>query len=117
MDVSGKASNMEANQAQQLQNEVQQEVQQEVQPDELAAGSVAHSGNELVRTLLSSTGLPESLVGEEFGTILESTGHSASTLTLEQLRAAMLAYLETTFASDASEDCEEAAAAEAAGQA
>ncbi len=113
MDVSGKASNMEANQAQQLQNEVQQEVQ----PDELAAGSVAHSGNELVRTLLSSTGLPESLVGEEFGTILESTGHSASTLTLEQLRAAMLAYLETTFASDASEDCEEAAAAEAAGQA
>jgi hypothetical protein len=53
-------------------------------------------GGDLVKTLLSSTGLPESEVGVELERILDAAGANPSTLTLEQLRAAMLVYLEST---------------------
>jgi hypothetical protein len=55
-------------------------------------------GGELIQTLLSSTGLPEDVVGEELGNILESAGASPATLTIDELRTAMLAYLEATLA-------------------
>ena len=55
-------------------------------------------GGDLVRELLSSTGLPTEAVGEELGAILESAGASPQTLTLEELRSAMLAYLDSTLA-------------------
>jgi len=66
--------------------------------NKLQAGitSSGQTGSELVDTVVSFTGLPETLVGEELGSILESAGHSPETLTLEQLRAAMVAYLEST---------------------
>lgn len=62
------------------------------------------SGTELVETLLNSTGLPENLVGEELGGILENAGASPATLTLEELRSAMLAYLESTLAEAIEQD-------------
>lgn len=67
--------------------------QQKLQVGALASGQ---SGTELVEAVVSFTGLPQTLVGEELGNILENAGHSPATLTLEQLRAAMVAYLEST---------------------
>jgi len=52
-------------------------------------------GPELLAALVALTGLPEPLVQEELVGILESAGHSPATLTLDQLRSAMMAYLES----------------------
>lgn len=52
-------------------------------------------GHELIDTVVSLTGLPEGLVQEELGQIIQNAGHSTSTVTLDQLREAMLAYLES----------------------
>lgn len=51
-------------------------------------------GERLVQTVVSLTDLPEPLIGEEMANILEASGHSSENLTIEELRAAMLAYLE-----------------------
>ena len=52
-------------------------------------------GKELISELVTATGLPEPLMHEELDGILASSGHSADELTLEQLRSAMVAYLES----------------------
>ncbi|MCM2322027.1 MAG: hypothetical protein NDJ90_02070 [Oligoflexia bacterium] len=52
-------------------------------------------GQELIDTVVSLTGLPQPWVQDELGEILDNAGVSSGTCTLEQLRAAMLAYLES----------------------
>ncbi|MCM2276544.1 MAG: hypothetical protein NDJ89_00525 [Oligoflexia bacterium] len=52
-------------------------------------------GQELIETVVSLTGLPQPLMEQELGEILEGAGISSNTCTLEQLRSAMLAYLES----------------------
>ena len=54
-------------------------------------------GQELIETLVSLSGLPEPLAHEELDEILKMSGHTPGTktdLTLDQLRAALLVYLE-----------------------
>jgi hypothetical protein len=51
-------------------------------------------GEKLLNTVASLTGLPAPLVHEELGQILELSGQDSANLTLEELRSAMLAYLE-----------------------
>jgi hypothetical protein len=51
-------------------------------------------GLELLDTVAQMTGLPEPLVQQELHEILESAGQNAGSVTLEQLREAMLLYLE-----------------------
>ncbi len=53
------------------------------------------SGQDLIETLVSLTGLPESWVSQELVQILENSGKCAKSITLEQLRDAMLIYLES----------------------
>ena len=52
-------------------------------------------GPELLNTVVSLTGLPEDLVELELLKVLEQTGCSGETLTLDELRSALLVYLET----------------------
>lgn len=52
-------------------------------------------GQELIETVVSLSGIPAPLMAEELGKILETSGHEAADLTLEGLRAALLAYMET----------------------
>jgi predicted aspartyl protease len=54
----------------------------------------ALEGERLIQTVVSLTDLPEPLIGEEMAHILEASGHSSENLTIEELRASMLAYLE-----------------------
>lgn len=98
--MGGKMGHMEVsrNQPGIEQNSEQTSEQIEVLSEANTGQDETIAGGELVKTLLTSTGLPESWVGEELGTILESAGHSPATLTLDELRSAMLAYLETTLA-------------------
>jgi hypothetical protein len=54
-------------------------------------------GEKLIETLVSLTGLPEGLAHQELNQILDMSGHSSesrTTLTLDELRAALLTYLE-----------------------
>lgn len=51
-------------------------------------------GQSLVQTVVSLTELPEPLVHQELDQILQASGHRSESLTLEQLRAAMMSYLE-----------------------
>jgi hypothetical protein len=82
--------------------------QNKLQAEALSSGQASgQSGPELVDAVVNFTGLPETLVGKELGSILESAGHSPDTLTLDQLRAAMVAYLESTL--NDLEACEAAA--------
>lgn len=53
-------------------------------------------GHLLVETLLNSTGLPSQLVSSELEALLEGTGQSKESLTLDRLRQVMLQYLEST---------------------
>ena len=57
------------------------------------------AGQDLLQTVVNLTGLPENLISKELDEILEMSDASASkgkeALTLEDLRAAMLAYLES----------------------
>ena len=55
-------------------------------------------GFAIVSEVVQHTGLAGTLIEPELSAIIESAGHSASTLTLEQLRAAMLTYLESLHA-------------------
>lgn len=52
------------------------------------------SGTELLQTVVTLTGLPEPLISQELNQILALTGSESSELTLDQLRHAMVAYLE-----------------------
>jgi hypothetical protein len=52
-------------------------------------------GEELIQQVVSLTGLPGAMVHKELNQILELSGQDSQALTLEQLRAAMLAYLES----------------------
>ena len=51
-------------------------------------------GKELIETVVSLTDLPEPEVREELDQILEMSGRSSGELTLDELRKAMLIYLE-----------------------
>lgn len=54
-------------------------------------------GEKLIETLVSLTGLPEGLAHQELDQILDMSGHSSesrTTLTMDELRAALLTYLE-----------------------
>ena len=60
-------------------------------------------GADLISTVLALTGLPEDKMKAELDTIIEDSGHSQQSLTLDELRAAMLRYLDSfqpDFASD-----------------
>jgi len=52
-------------------------------------------GTELLETVVSLTGLPEELMQKELSRILESCGRDRNNLTLDDLRFALLSYLET----------------------
>lgn len=71
-------------------------------------------GQELISQLVKLTNLPEHWIQEEIGGILESTGKSVETpedLTLEGLRAAMVAYLEELILAEEAEALQQAEAA------
>jgi hypothetical protein len=51
-------------------------------------------GQSLIQTIVSLTELPEPLVHQEMNGILQLSGHQSENLTLDQLRLAMLSYLE-----------------------
>jgi hypothetical protein len=51
-------------------------------------------GQELIQQLVSATGLPEDLVHRELDEICALSGQDPGELTLDQLRQAMLTYLE-----------------------
>ena len=53
------------------------------------------SGEALLQTVVSLTGLPEPLMHEELGKIVVESGHSTENLTLDELRSAMISYLES----------------------
>ena len=57
-------------------------------------------GNELIQTVVSLTGLPEEHAYDELNQILKYTGKTETNLTLDELRTAMLAYLEALQAGD-----------------
>jgi hypothetical protein len=57
--------------------------------------STSPLGDELISTVVSLTGLPAPLMQQELQNILESAGQKTSDLTIEDLRAAMLTYLES----------------------
>jgi hypothetical protein len=65
----------------------------EVSEDE-RQGTVDPDGQELIKAVVSLSGLPESLARLELDHILDSAGQSSQNLTLEQLRYALVAYLE-----------------------
>ena len=52
------------------------------------------NGKTLIQTVVSLTELPEPLVHHEMNEILMQSGHESEVLTLAELRAAMLSYLE-----------------------
>jgi hypothetical protein len=51
-------------------------------------------GQELIQQLISATGLPEELVHQELNEICALAGQNPGELTLDQLREAMLTYLQ-----------------------
>ena len=52
-------------------------------------------GEELLETIAALTGLPDEAVREELNKIVAEAGHNDEELTMDQLRSAMLGYLET----------------------
>jgi hypothetical protein len=53
------------------------------------------TGQELLDSVANLTGLPEPLVQQELQQILEGAGQNAGSVTLDELRQAMLLYLES----------------------
>ena len=51
-------------------------------------------GQELIQMVVSLTELPEQMIQQELEQILEIPGRNSEDVTIEQLREAMLAYLE-----------------------
>lgn len=64
------------------------------------------TGSQLIQTVVSLTELPQSIMQNELGQIIKDSGHSPESLTIEQLREAMLAYLEELQATYAAEFAE-----------
>ncbi len=88
------------------------EMDQSTKGIETADSSAAKlDGHALVSEVVQHTGISGSLIESELTSIIETAGHETSTLTLDQLRAAMLAYLETLNV-DMAEEEEEAARSE-----
>lgn len=54
-----------------------------------------NEGQKLLDQVVSLTGLPEDLISSELDEILENSGRSAKNVTLEELRAALIAHLES----------------------
>ena len=54
-------------------------------------------GNSLFKAVTELTGLPETQIANELTRIVRGSGSNPESLTLEELRAAMLAYLESCF--------------------
>lgn len=63
-------------------------------------------GDELLRQVATLSGLPGEWVTQELEGVFENMGCDSSQLTLEQLRAAMLAYLESIQADMMPDDLE-----------
>jgi hypothetical protein len=59
------------------------------------ASNKDRSGEELLATIVQLTGLEEGAVRGELDRIVAGAGHSKEEVTLEQVRSALLAYLET----------------------
>ncbi|MCC7442812.1 MAG: hypothetical protein IT285_14350 [Bdellovibrionales bacterium] len=59
------------------------------------ASNKDRSGEELLSTIVELTGLEEGAVRQELGNILDGAGQPQADVTLEQLRAALLQYLES----------------------
>ncbi len=55
-------------------------------------------GQDLIQTVVTLTELPEELAHQEVDKILQHSGHASDNLTLEQLRSAMISYLEAMHA-------------------
>ena len=75
------------------------------------------TGQELLDSVANLTGLPEPLVQQELQQILEGAGQNAGSVTLDELRQAMLLYLESLaelgeFDDDTPDALENGAAAE-----
>ncbi|MBY0469697.1 hypothetical protein K2X30_00910 [bacterium] len=58
------------------------------------SNSPENSGADLINEVIALTGLPSQELQEELQQIVKNSGHDQESLTLEQLRAAMIAYLE-----------------------
>lgn len=52
------------------------------------------TGVQLINKVVSLTELPQSCIQNELGQMIEASGYKEEALTLDQLREAMLAYLE-----------------------
>jgi hypothetical protein len=64
---------------------------------QLAENGDQLAGENLIQTLVTLTGLPETMANAEMNQILELSGHEPekrSDITLDELRAALIAYLE-----------------------
>ncbi len=53
------------------------------------------AGEDLIREVVEHTGLPNEWAEDEISKIITDAGHSDKNLTLEELRSAMLTYLES----------------------
>ena len=62
---------------------------------DVSRSEVEPDGQELLQVLVSLTGLPEEWVRRELDHILEKSGKGQENLTLDELRAAMVIYLES----------------------
>jgi hypothetical protein len=62
------------------------------------------NGQILLQTIVSLTGLPEDLIRGELDQIISGSGQDSKSLTLEQLREAMVGYLEGMQADFVAED-------------
>ncbi len=51
-------------------------------------------GQELIETVVAQSGLPDLIIRSELNEIIDQSAHVPDELTLEQLRAAMINYLE-----------------------
>jgi len=60
------------------------------------------AGSELIEQLVSATGLPKEMVHQELDEICALSGQNPGELTLEQLREAMLTYLQALESGDLS---------------
>lgn len=67
--------------------------------EEAPTGPAGPSGEELIQQLVSASGLPEAAVHSELSEICAVAGQDPGNMTLDQLRAAMLTYLEQLEAS------------------
>ncbi len=54
------------------------------------------TGNKLIEAVVNLTGLPMNVIQHELHHYIEKSGHEIGTLTLDDLRAVMLHYLEST---------------------